>query len=501
MEILFSLGYNIEEKRRCAATDAAWSAARAAAKWKDIRMPFEIIRNDISKVAADAIVNTADRRPVVGPGVDLAIYTAAGYDRLLAEREKIGCIEPGCAAATPAFALDAKYVIHTVGPAWEGGNAGEEETVAACYRSSLKLAEELGCASIAFPLISTGTLGFPKDLALRAAIGAITDFLVGSDMDVILVVYDPESFVLSGKLFSGVKEYVGEKDLMLRSSPDDGQALYGMPAPPDDRELRTASDAQRNAYGSYSFESSRERGEELPKGRRRLFPSLFGRIGRKDRSGRPDEGGFAGLSEKAGSAPGPISASRIEPPEDFEPEAFEAPELERGEDPELLTAEDSALLTSRDSALLAARDSELPTAKEPLESAGTGFSGLMPSLSLDDRIKSRSETFQEHLFRMIDRKGYEDPEVYKAANISRKLFSKIRGDANYRPSKNTALALAIGLRLNADETRDLLLRAGYALSPASLSDIIIEYCIENGIYDIIEINCILFKYELPLLGG
>ena len=141
-------------------------------------MPLNIIRNDITKVAADVIVNTANPEVAVGAGVDSAIYKAAGPSELLAASAEIGKMRPGEAKATPAFRLNAKYIIHTVGPAWLGGGEGEAETVAACYRNSLKLAEELDAESIAFPLISTGTLGFPKDLALRTAISEISSFLM-----------------------------------------------------------------------------------------------------------------------------------------------------------------------------------------------------------------------------------------------------------------------------------------------------------------------------------
>ncbi|MBR3394318.1 MAG: macro domain-containing protein, partial [Firmicutes bacterium] len=149
-------------------------------------MPFSIIRNDITKVAADAIVNTANPQPVIGAGTDSAIYKAAGEELLLAERRKIGAIHPGEAAVTPAFALPAKYIIHTVGPAWRGGEAGEFETLASCYRKSLLLAKQLGCESVAFPLISTGTYGFPKDKALSVAMETIEDFLQDDDLDVTL---------------------------------------------------------------------------------------------------------------------------------------------------------------------------------------------------------------------------------------------------------------------------------------------------------------------------
>ena len=119
-------------------------------------MPFRIIRTNLTKVHADAIVNTANPMPVFGDGTDRAIYMAAGAEELLAERRKIGAISRGEAAVTKAFRLPARFIIHTVGPVWQGGDHGEFETLRSCYRKSLFLAEQLGCQSIAFPLISTG---------------------------------------------------------------------------------------------------------------------------------------------------------------------------------------------------------------------------------------------------------------------------------------------------------------------------------------------------------
>lgn len=178
-------------------------------------MPLNIIRNDISKVSVDAIVNTANPQVAVGAGVDQTIYEAAGPREHLAERAKIGPMSPGQAAATPAFALDAKYIIHTVGPAWEGGGCGECEAVASCYRESLKLADELCCESVAFPLISTGTYGLPKDETLKIAVSEISSFLFTHDMTVYMVVYDRESFVTSGKAFADIRSYIEERDVRL----------------------------------------------------------------------------------------------------------------------------------------------------------------------------------------------------------------------------------------------------------------------------------------------
>ena len=173
-------------------------------------MPFTIIRNDITKVHADAIVNTANPHARIGSGTDHAIYQAAGAEAMLAERRRIGDIPVGKAAATPAFALPAKYVIHTVGPSWVDGEHGEREALRSCYQESLAVAEDLGCASVAFPLIATGVYGFPKDLALRTATDAIYDFLLQSDMTVYLVVFDRHAFDLSGKLFSEIHSYIDE---------------------------------------------------------------------------------------------------------------------------------------------------------------------------------------------------------------------------------------------------------------------------------------------------
>lgn len=173
-------------------------------------MPFQIIRNDITKVNVDAIVNTANPRPVIGSGTDSAIYEAAGAKNLLEARRKIGDIAPGAAASTPGFKLNTKYVIHTVGPAWQDGRHGEELILRSCYRNSLQLAAELGCGSVAFPLIATGVYGFPKDKALSIAMAEISSFLLSHEMKVILVVFDQTAFELSGKVFSDVAEYVDE---------------------------------------------------------------------------------------------------------------------------------------------------------------------------------------------------------------------------------------------------------------------------------------------------
>ena len=366
-------------------------------------MALQIIRNDIINVEADAIVNTANPAVAVGPGVDEAIYTAAGRDILLEARRAIGPMKPGDVAATPAFDLRAKHIIHAIGPAWRGGGYGERETVAKCYRGALALALELGCESIAFPLMATGTYGFPKDEALKIAVREISGFLIDNEMEVMLVVYDKESFEVSGKLFSDIKTFIEEDEVK---------------------------------------ESSRYRYNRQTAG-------ISGRdLFRRKETRAPAE-----------DLSGPVL-------EDAVPE----------------------------------------TAYTECEMSGQVLYDTAPKMnatesSLEERLRHMDRTFQEHLFWLIDHRGMTDPEVYKKANIDRKHFSKIRSDINYSPSKKTALALAIALELNMDETIDLLGRAGLALSPSIRFDKIISFCIETGNYDIYEINNVLFKYDQPLLGA
>ena len=171
-------------------------------------MPFKIVRNDITHVKADVIVNTANPKPIYASGTDLAIFQAAGADELLAERKKVGCIERGDIAVTGAYALNAKYIIHTVGPIWADGKHNEFETLESCYAKSLQKALELGCDSIAFPLISTGVYGFPKDKALQIAVSVFSRFLLENEMQIILVVFDKKSFQLSGQLVGEIDSFI-----------------------------------------------------------------------------------------------------------------------------------------------------------------------------------------------------------------------------------------------------------------------------------------------------
>ncbi len=376
-------------------------------------MAFQIIRDDITKVKADAIVNTANPKPIYDTGTDTAIYKAAGADDLLSERRKIGDIAPGDAKHTPAFALDAKYIIHTVGPTWEGGDSGERETVRRCYENSLALAEELGCESIAFPLIATGNYGFPKDEALQIAISVFSSFLMDSDMDIIMVVFDKESFVLSGKVFSDVDAYIDEN--YVEETLDEEYVPEG---------LNVSSYSSEAMYRNKS------------KARGGLRNKLFG-----------------SRKEAARSEAAPVERE----------DAFE----------------------------------DLADYKA-IEPEASAFA--LGMRSLDDLDNQVADTWQEMLFRLIDEKGLDPINVYKNANINRKHFSKINSNKDYQPKKVTAVAFAISMHLNLDETKDFLARAGYALSPSSKFDLIISFFIEKENYDMFEINEVLFDHGLESIG-
>ena len=398
-------------------------------------MSFKIIRNNIINVSADAIVNTANPEPTYASGVDSAIYKAAGAKKLLKERKKIGRIDVGNAEATPAFKLSAKYIIHTVGPVWQGGSAGEREAVRSCYENSLKLAKELGCESIAFPLIATGVYGFPKADALQIAISVFSEFLVDSDMEITLVVFDEKSFVLSDKIFSGVEEFI-------------------------DNNYVT-----KKVYEEYETE---------------------------------DETRILLDDDRRGVGPRPMAArSSASMPESMSERRFQAaemvPQASLGRKPFL---KNKKIADSFEEDKETGPQIECEQSEEIAKHIGNN--GI--HISLDDKVAHIKDTWQENLLHLIDIKGYTDTEVYKRANVDRKLFSKIRSNVNYQPKKITAMAFALALRLNLDETKDFLSRAGYALSPSSMFDLIVEYFIENEVYDIYTINLALFKHEQRLLG-
>jgi O-acetyl-ADP-ribose deacetylase (regulator of RNase III)/transcriptional regulator with XRE-family HTH domain len=345
-----------------------------------LAMPFTIVRQDITNMKVDAIVNAANTDLQMGGGVCGAIFKAAGAAQLQAACDKLAPIKTGEAVITSGFGLPAKYVIHAVGPVYRDWNKEQnEQHLRAAYTNSLKRAIESNCESIAFPPISSGIYGYPKDEALQVATSAIQDFLIDHDIDVTLVVFDKSSFIVSRELLGAVESYIDEHYV------DTHQI-----------KRRQLLDVEQQAL----FEAD----ERVSKRKQRLF---------KD------------MSAPSVGAPAP----------------------------------------------------------------------------LDDLVGNLDEPFSQMLLRLIDAKGMTDVEVYKRANLDRKLFSKIRSNKGYMPSKRTAIALAVALKLSLDETDDLLERAGYALSHAVKFDVIVEYFIINGKYDVFEINEVLFKYDQPLLGG
>lgn len=342
-------------------------------------MPFQIVRNDITKMKVDVIVNAANSDLLMGGGVCGAIFDAAGADELQEACNRIGHCDPGSAVITDGYALPAKYIIHTVGPIWRGGRHHESEILRNCYINSLELARSKNLKSIAFPLISSGIYGYPREEALDVAISAIGSYLLQHEMSVTLVVYDTLSYVVSMKLFNDVEKYI------------------------EDHYVDEKLDLNR-----------RERLLNLP-------------------------------YEKLSS----INYSSLDLEVTTLDNKIEKPRRER---------------------------------------------------KLDDVLDEIEESFTEHLFRLIDQRHLKDSDVYRRANMDRRLFSKIRG-GRVNPSKASCLALALGLKLNLDETKDFLARAGYALSPSSKADLVVRYFIEHDNHNIFEINQVLFGKQLPILGS
>jgi O-acetyl-ADP-ribose deacetylase (regulator of RNase III) len=408
-------------------------------------MPFQIIRNDITKVRADAIVDTANPNPIYGGGTDAAIYKAAGAEDLLAERKKIGSLRPGEAAVTPAFGLKARFIIHTVGPVWQGGDHQEYDQLASCYRKSLLLARQLDCSSIAFPLISTGVYGFPRDRALDTALQEISSFLQYSEMDITLVVFDRKAFDLSSDLVSDVSQYIDEHYVKAQEAEE------------------------------YSVDSAYFRGRDIENGhpRRRSISETIHRF-RSGRTSFPEQEKPARAEKKPHGRPvfsTQNAGSAVLPDEPADS----------------LLMDVSIPYTSSD--------------ETPASAPEASPSRPRPQRNLDDVLSQVGESFQACLLRLIDEHGFTDAEVYKRANIDRKLFSKIRCNKDYIPKRKTVISLAIALEPNMDEMTDLLQKAGIALSPMNKFDLIIRYCVENRIYDPIRINALLFDYDQEMLGA
>ena len=406
-------------------------------------MPFEIVRNDIVNMQVDAIVNTTNSRPEIGAGVDSDIHQRAGQ-RLLTARKRIGRLPVGSAAVTSGYDLDAKYVIHTVCPTWRGGDHREAALLRKCYTRSLELARHRLCRSIAFPLMSAGNHSFPKDLALEIAVSTISAFLKKHEMQVYLVVFDRDAWKLSENLFQAVSSFIDETYVREKTI-----SQYGI-----DNRQRTQE--RRSALLWEQEESRREffdLDDELPEPERPIHEDLDAYFAAEPAQGSsmPSFSGFAWDDTIADAA------------------------VEAAPAPRKKAATDQA----------------------PMRSAAPAFAPK----NLDAMLREADAGFAETLFALIDKTGRKDSEIYKKANIDRKLFSKIRKNRNYQPSKPTAVAFAIALELDLQETKDFLARAGFALSHSSKFDIIIEYFILNRNYNIHEINMTLFEFDQSLLGA
>ena len=401
-------------------------------------MPFKIVRNDITKMNTEAIVNTANHHPTVGPGCDHAVYMAAGYEELLAyRREHIGFVKEGDAFITPGFRLPAKYIIHAVSPLYIDGRHEEEELLRSCYRKSLALAEKKGIRSLAFPLISTGGFGYPKEEGMRIAVDEIHAFLLHSAMQIYLVVFDEKATKMGRNLYPDLEAYI-DLNYVERKSDEE----YGYAAPLPSAATRPSSAARPSPAARPSSAARPSAGDRSEK------PGLLHSLLQRPRSRRAEP--------SVTQAPGYTGGAGLPVPDEKE-------------------------------ALLGGNVADEDAAIEEMDR------------KLAKRMAHMSDTFQQYLLFLIDQKGMKNAEVYKRAIVDKKVFSKIKNNPHYHPQKLTALCLCIGAKLNLDESRDLLARAGYALSPCDKTDIIFSYFIEHGIYDMIELDIQLEEHGLPCI--
>ena len=440
----------------------------------------------------DAIVNTANPHPQIGAGTDSAVYAAAGEKRLLAARKKIGEIAPGMAAVTSGYALKARYIIHTVGPVWEGGGNGEELILRSCYRTSLRIAEAKRCKSVAFPLISTGSYGYPKEAALKTAVEEIRSYLEHSNMTVYLVVFGKEAYELSGKYSDAVEAFIDEHYVNAQLVKEYSGLVTGNLRGTERRRWdnlqasREADSQKRDDLQAYRTEESGQ-GDNLwadDTAESEFLEDQLTEMADIDKeSAWEPESSYPDMSEY------------MEGPQSAEPGfGMSQPGVPKSAAPRPAPLESAAKSSPRFSFRPAA---SVLKKKKKLEEAAPAHK---KKKKLEDSDIVLAETFSETLLRLIDEKEMTDVEVYKRANIDRKLFSKIRSRRDYQPGKKTALALAVALRLDLDQTKDLLSRAGYAISPSSKFDLIVEFFIVNEVYDIDTINIALFDHQEQTLG-
>ena len=424
-------------------------------------MPFTIIRNDITKLRVDAIVNAANTSLQMGGGVCGAIFSAAGADRLQKACDALAPIKTGEAVITHGFDLPAKYIIHTAGPVYIDGKHGEEALLRSCYTNSLELAVKHDCESIAFPLISSGIYGYPKAGALRAATAAILDFIGKNDIDVSLVVFDKEALAVSEKLIGAIDSYIDEHYV-------------------EEKERRHSRKALTELEGQ-AFKDAGVMNADM-----QTLPAVKDSIVEYNHAPAKHDPAEYTPAKRTPAKPAPAK------PVPAKHTPTEHTPTER------ITAEHAQLRHTPLGRAPAERVSleHAPAERSPAAASVDGFKD-----SLDDIVVNLDEPFSSTLLRLIDAAGKKDADIYRRANIDRRLFSKIRSNENYAPSKTTVLALAVALELTLGQTVDLLRRAGFALSRSRKLDVIVEYFILSRKYDIFEINEVLFRYDQPLLGG
>ena len=402
-------------------------------------MPFKIVRNDITKMNTEAIVNTANDNPTVGTGCDFAVYKAAGYDELLKYRvDNIGYVSEGEAFVTPGFNLMAKYIIHAVSPLYIDGEHGEEDKLRSCYKNSLRLAKENSIKSIAFPLISTGGFGYPKEEGMRIAADEINAFLLGCDMEIYLVVFDNKATQLGEKIYPALEAYIDHNYVKSAHVAEYVDACIEPVVP----KAAAPVNAGRNERAS----------------RKSFFERILQREVKADKSrtnySEEEKGTFAAPFVDA-SAPSPCASPM-------------------------------------------GADMSMPNAPSINAAQPLWDEDALDELNkkLDERLAHRSDTFSEYLLYLIEIKGMSNVDVYKRAIVDKRYFAKLKNDKYFHPDKIKALCLCVGAKLNLDETKDLLARAGYALSPSDMTDIIFSFFIEHNHFDVIDIDIQLEEHGL-----
>lgn len=408
-------------------------------------MPLLIIRQDITKLPCDVIVNATNRHMTCDSGVSSAILNAAGEEL----REYLhGSIDIGDVRVTPAFNLPCKRIFHVVGPVWQGGDGLEKDLLALCYKNALKKASELGYTSIAIPLISSGARGFPKEYVLKIAVETIAEYLYDEELDVYLVVYDKNSYSIGKELFGDITEYINDNYVDESEVPIWGSYRRGI----------------KQAYiiidNDYFSKRLREPADE-----------------RKPKA-------------QADDSPRQASQQREERPAShkYKEDRRELPRFDEDEGEPL---GEGAATPWREA---------ISTQPSKFASAKRAAAERCDVDDIHNILAQADDSFAETLFKLIDARGMTDLDCYKKANVSRQTWHKIISDESYRPSKATVIAFAIALRLDLDETKHLLETVGFALSKSLKFDLIIEYFISRGEYDIYKINNALFEFDQALLG-